>query len=234
MRKQDILVTIALVIFPFLMVSLAINSKAEEHASRPHVSLIKPVENKTDVSGAISLFVGDSHTANPRGWQDRLCKKTGMTYKNVSISGKSTPWMVETLKKTLTEKYDFVFIYGGANDVCNGQPLKKPLTNIKRMVAHAQSLGVTPIVIAGFVPERCVNKTSPCGETYPARYAQFQQMLKDSLSVSVIQFEGVQKKDCADAICHMTASGHEKASEDIISHLHLERMNGVLIQKSRP
>lgn len=175
------------------------------------------------VSGKRVLFIGDSHTANPKGWQDRLCKKTGMTYKNVSVGGKSTPWMVQQAVTHVNSTYNFCFIYGGANDVCGKVPPQKVLKNVKRMIALCKEKGVTPIVIAGFEPEKCVSKTSACGPGYPQRYTTYQKMLQDSLTVPVIKFTNVSKTDCWDEICHMAPSGHEKASEDVIKALNLTK-----------
>ena len=71
-----------------------------------------------NVNGKTALFIGDSHTSNHNnGWQTIVCNKTGMKMKNVSVSGKTTYWMLEMGVYTIKPNINYCFIYGGANDM---------------------------------------------------------------------------------------------------------------------
>ena len=41
--------------------------------------IVRSVDTVVSVKGKKVLFIGDSHTAYSNGWQDRLCRRTGMT-----------------------------------------------------------------------------------------------------------------------------------------------------------
>jgi ribonuclease BN (tRNA processing enzyme) len=45
----------------------------------------KPADTVVSVKGKKVLYIGDSHTTYAYGWQDRLCRRTGMTYLNTAV-----------------------------------------------------------------------------------------------------------------------------------------------------
>ena len=108
---------------------------------------------KINPKGKRVAVIGDSHSALfGNGWQDTLSWKYNFELQNLSIGGKSTPWMVETLKKFYKDgrKADIVFIYGGANDSFSLVKSSTTLKNIQTMVDLVRINGGKPVVIAGF------------------------------------------------------------------------------------
>jgi hypothetical protein len=170
------------------------------------------------VRGKKALFIGDSHTAADYGWQHQVCKKTGMSYLNTAVGGKQTGWMVEVASRSITEYFDYCFIYGGANDMAGNRPPIKSVKNIQVIVNRCLRFGVTPIVVTGFDPVTCINIAGrDIYKGYPQRYARFQQLLMDSIvGAQVVKTHCISRTDCGDFLCHMTASGHKKMAEAVI------------------
>ena len=108
---------------------------------------------KINPKGKRVAVIGDSHSALfGNGWQDTLASKYNFELQNLAVVGKSTTWMVETLKKFYKDgkKADIVFIYGGANDAMGNTPINTMLTNIQTMVDLVRVNGGKPVVLAGF------------------------------------------------------------------------------------
>jgi hypothetical protein len=191
------------------------------------ISAVKPKRDTVvSVRGKKALFIGDSHTAYDYGWQYQVAKKTGMQMLNTAVGGKQTPWMLEIAKQNIHSGFDYCFIYGGANDMAgNRQPIKS-VKNIQAIVDLCKVHKVIPIVITGFDPLTCVvvgNRTAYKG--YPQRYARFQQMLVDSIhGATVLKTHCISRTDCGDYLCHMTASGHKKMGEKVISGLAFKKI----------
>lgn len=175
------------------------------------------VVNKT------ALFIGDSHTANHQfGWQVQLCKQTGVKYKNVSVSGKSTGWMVLMAKQHLYKGLGYCFIYGGANDMWGGIEPRVAFDNIQYMVELCAAKGVKAVVLTGFDAKK-VTKTNNLG--YPERYSRFQKLLLDSLKgATVVDTRVIDRGDCWDGLCHMNYGGHKKIAEKIIKDLEFKKI----------
>lgn len=112
------------------------------------------------------LFIGDSHTAikNKEG------KAVTYTYPNIlkkelepkgykidvlALGGMTTQWMLDNLPSQLkNNKYDRVYIYGGANDAMNSSiTLEKALSNIQKMVDLCRDNGADVFVNQGYIIE---------------------------------------------------------------------------------
>jgi len=176
------------------------------------------------VRGKKVLYIGDSHTTYAFGWQDRLCKRTGMTYVNTAVGGKTTSWMLGVLKTNIHPNFDYCIIWGGANDMAGNTKIKDAIHNVQKMVDICNSKGVKAIVMTGFSPKDCVDvsRQSPAWQPYPKRYEVFQQMLQDSIKgATVIKSHFISRKDrdCGDFCCHMASSGHIKMADSMISRL---------------
>ena len=178
-----------------------------------------PVDTIVSVKGKKALFIGDSHTAADYGWQYQVCKKTGMQMFNTAVGGKQTYWMLETARMNMSSNYDYCFIYGGANDMAGNRPPIRSVKNIQRIVDLCKIHNIKPIVITGFDPITCVNVNGrDVYKGYPQRYARFQQMLIDSIQgAQVIKTHCISRTDCGDFLCHMTASGHKKMADAVIT-----------------
>lgn len=187
---------------------------------------LKPKKQDTvaSVSGKKVLFIGDSHTSYSQGWQDRLAKRTGMSYINLSIGGKTTSWMLGVLKDNIHSGFTYCIIWGGANDMAGTTKIRTAVGNIQKMVDICNSRRVKAIVMTGFSPKDCidVSRQSAAWKPYPKRYEIFQQMLQDSIrGATVIKSHFISRKDrdCGDFCCHMTSSGHVKMADSMISRL---------------
>jgi lysophospholipase L1-like esterase len=182
------------------------------------IIIVKPADTVVSVKGKKVLFIGDSHTAYSNGWQDRLCRRTGMTYLNTAVGGKQTQWMVEEARQKVTGYFDYCFIYGGANDMAGNRSPMKSVKNIQTIVNLCNKAQVKPIVVTGFDPVTCIDvRGRDVYRGYPQRYARFQQLLVDSIKrATVVKTHYILRTDCGDFLCHMAASGHRKMADSII------------------
>lgn len=183
--------------------------------------VIKPVDTVVSVKGKKVLFIGDSHTSYSHGWQDRLCRKTGMTYLNTSVGGKTTTWMKGIALNSVHSGLDYCFIWGGANDMAGTIKPALAVKNVQFIVDLCRAKGVKAIVLTGFNPKTCIDVTGrgQAWQKYPGRYVVFQKMLQDSIvGAKVIKSHFISRadQDCGDFICHMSASGHRKMADSII------------------
>jgi lysophospholipase L1-like esterase len=182
------------------------------------IIIVKPADTVVSVKGKKVLFIGDSHTAYTNGWQDRLCRRTGMTYLNTAVGGKQTAWMVEEARQKVTGYFDYCFIYGGANDMAGNRSPMKSVKNVQIIVDLCIKAHVKPIVVTGFDPITCIDvRGRDVYRGYPQRYARFQQLLVDSIKgATVVKTHYISRTDCGDFLCHMSASGHRKMADSII------------------
>lgn len=109
------------------------------------------------------LFVGDSVTAiknyannNPIKWTYPNFLKEDLEPKGYVVDvlakgGEETKWMLKNLPEQLkNNKYDRIYIYGGANDGQNNVPLEKYLSNMEQMIKLGKDSGADVFVLAGF------------------------------------------------------------------------------------
>jgi hypothetical protein len=228
MKNRKIRVVIALAFVSGLIGASLTAGKNTREFEDPDSGLdtAKPKRQDTviSVSDKKVLFIGDSHTSYSQGWQDRLAKRTGMSYINTAIGGKTTSWMLEVLKNNIHSGFTYCIIWGGANDMAGTVKTKTAIDNVQKMVDICNSRGVKPIVMTGFSPKDCIDVSgkSAAWQPYPKRYEAFQQMLQDSIKgATVIKSHFITRKDrdCGDFCCHMTASGHIKMADSMISKL---------------
>ena len=179
---------------------------------------VKPIDTVVSVKGKTVLFIGDSHTTYAYGWQDRLCRRTGMTYLNTAVGGKQTAWMVGEARQKITNYFDYCFIYGGANDMAGNRSPMKSVKNVQIIVDLCIKAHVKPIVVTGFDPITCIDvRGRDVYRGYPQRYARFQQLLVDSIrGATVVKTHYISRTDCGDFLCHMAASGHRKMADSIM------------------
>lgn len=178
-----------------------------------------PKDTQISVKGLNALFIGDSHTSNySKGWQKVLSDSVGFKMDNASVGGKTTYWMLEIALYKINDKVDYVFVYGGANDMySNHITPQAAVDNIKGIARMATKRGAKCIVLTGFDPYKC---TRTKNKAYPSRYAKFQQLLltQDMDGAKVVDVRGVVNRlDCWDNLCHMNPNGHRKIGEFVIS-----------------
>ena len=147
--------------------------------------LVMFMGNKVNVKGKRVTVIGDSHSAlYGEGWQDVLSWKYGFQLNNLAVIGKSTPWMLETLKKFYSDgnKADVVFIYGGANDSFGNAKLENIVKNIQAMVHLVRSNSGVPIVISGFNYEKAVKpKVASSYDVGINKYRQLQKLIESEI-----------------------------------------------------
>ena len=171
-----------------------------------------------DVNGKTAVFIGDSHTANhTSGWQTIVCKKTKMKMNNLSVSGKTTYWMLEMALYSIRPNTDYCFIYGGANDMYSSSITpEEAVNNIKGIVKICKGNGVHAVILTGFNP----TNTSTPNKNYIPKYIKFQKLLLNGIEgATVIDTRVVPKTDCWDGLCHMAPSGHRKMAECVIKEM---------------
>lgn len=188
------------------------------------INLKTVYDTVVSVKGKKVLFIGDSHTTYAYGWQDRLCRRTGMTYINTAVGGKTTSWMLGILRSNIHSGFDYCIIWGGANDMAGMIKPIDAVRNVQKMVDICNSKKVKAIVMTGFDPRTCVDVRgkSKAWQPYPARYEVFQKLLQDSIrGAQVVKSHFISRKerDCGDFCCHMNASGHIKMADSMISRL---------------
>lgn len=168
--------------------------------------------SKINPKGKRVAVIGDSHSAGIGwGWQDTLSWKYGYELTNLSVSGKSTPWMVETLKKFYKDgkTADIVFIYGGANDSFSQVKQSDTIKNIQAMVDQVRANGGKAIVISGFNYDKAVKPN--VGDNYDAgidKYMKLQDALPTEIKNAVVvpRWEDVTSKSVGGDGFHLPKS----------------------------
>lgn len=178
-----------------------------------------------NVKDKTAIYIGDSHTSNhAQGWQIQLSKLVGFKMTNVSVGGKMTYWMLQQAKTHLVKKYDYCFVYGGANDMYSvGIKPQTAVDNIKSIARICKEKGIICVVLTGFDAKTCTRSNNA---NYPGRYTEFQRLLmsQDMEGAIVVDTRVVDRRDCWDYLCHMAPSGHKKIAEKIVKDLALQKI----------
>lgn len=174
------------------------------------------------VSGKKALVIGDSHSAYVHGWQSFLSKWTGLIVTNTAVEGKTTSWMKTRISKHIDTSYSYCFIFGGGNDAAGGVSPRTVFQNVQDMVDICNKFGVQAVVITGSSPEKVLSENSRW-RNYSLIKTEFQNILVKELKGGIIVDvrDLIEKKDCADFLCHMQISGHKKIASKIIQDLNL-------------
>ena len=183
------------------------------------------IDTPINVEGKTALFIGDSHSSNhTQGWQVQLSKAVGFKMINASIGGKTTYWMLEQAVYKITNKIDYCFVYGGANDMYSSYITpQEAVDNIKGIARICEGKGVKCVVLTGFDPIKC---TRTPNKGYAGKYSRFQEMLLSEYmdGAKVVDTRVVARTDCWDGLCHMAPSGHKKIAEKVIEDLAFQRL----------
>ena len=188
-------------------------------------SSVNALDTAFNVQNMVALFIGDSHTSNhTQGWQKHLSDSVGFKMINASVGGKTTYWMLEQAVYRINTKVDYVFVYGGANDMYSSSITpKEAVDNIRGIARIAAKQGAKCIIITGFDPIKCTRTPNP---NYGRRYATFQDMLLTEYmeGAIVVDTRVVARTDCWDNLCHMAPSGHKKIASKVIKDLKLKKV----------
>jgi hypothetical protein len=95
------------------------------------------------------------------------------------------------------------------------------------MVSYCEELNITPVVITGSDPEVVISPVSNHWKNYIRNKSKLQSLLVDSLQGAyVIDVRDlIEKKDCADFLCHMKKSGHHKISDRILKRMNFQEIH---------
>lgn len=216
--KRAIIILCIIYALGFMM-SYVLWSKPQDTLPKVDTPLIITVKGKH------ALFIGDSHTSNHHsGWQKVLSDQVGFDMINVSQIGKTTYWMLNEAVYHLSNRIDYCFVYGGANDMYTSSITpKEAIDNIKGIARICNNLGVQCVILTGFDPVTC---TRTPNKGYGYKYATFQRLLMSEYmeGARVIDTRVVARTDCWDGLCHMNPKGHKKIAEKVIKDLALQRI----------
>jgi hypothetical protein len=185
------------------------------------------LELTDNLKGKSVLFIGDSQTsAYGWGWQDILSKNVGFKMKNTAVLGKTTRWMTNVLEQELKQKkYDFVFIFGGVNDIWGGDLPVPTFNRVQKMVNMANDNGALVVVLTGSDKRSAVNPQKWWKDDYISIYEGYQYLLLNHLEDALVIDTRVvgmdRKKDCGDLYCHYTLHAHRKLANIVENTLRM-------------
>lgn len=179
------------------------------------------------------LFVGDSITATtwkgkPTNTYPTLIQKArpDLQIDVIAIGGKTTKWMLDTLPSKLNNKYDRIYVYGGANDAFSEYvKLDTAVSNMQKMIDLINQSGAEAWVVIGIEPrgysdwrKMPINQYMKRKEDYiplVERYVQLQDKyrgLKNANFVPKFQISGSMTSDGQ----HPSGSGQQIIANDIM------------------
>lgn len=96
------------------------------------------------------LFIGDSNTALPYSYANKLqSEHPNLRIKNISKIGAKTDWMLSRLQDELkNNKYDFISILGGSNDIYALDSIDSAKKNLDDMYNLAKKNGSKVVAIS--------------------------------------------------------------------------------------
>lgn len=106
--------------------------------------------SKKDLSKSSFLFIGDSTTANPNGYVEKIqAKFPNAKIKKIAKVGAKTDWMLDQLKQELAtgSKYDVISFLGGSNDIFGTLRIDKAEANLDEMYSLAKKNGALVVAI---------------------------------------------------------------------------------------
>ena len=162
------------------------------------------------------LFVGDSLTCYPGGWQDMLTKKMGWKSDNISQIGKTTDWMYKKLSDQLKyHSYNIVFIYGGCNDAFGDVDLTKVVQNVQNMVDLCNKNNIEVYVICGYDVNNVMRSKKP-----QKRYGELMRKYLNELKNChiICPCKTLEKGDSEDGV-HINLNGQKKFYKWILCNL---------------
>lgn len=155
------------ILIVLIIVLIVIKARSKKVSKMGDESEDSSNDSSNDISGGKKpkrlLFVGDSVTAILNYANNTPIKYTypnnlkkdleplGYKIDVLAKGAEETKWMLKNLPdKLANNKYDRIYIYGGANDGQNDVPLEKYLSNMEKMIKLGKDSGAEVYVIAGF------------------------------------------------------------------------------------
>lgn len=184
------------------------------------------------------LIIGDSISAYEHGWQETICKNFNANCTNLSQGGKTTDWMLETVKTFLKKNpsnFDKIYIYGGINDAFSylaydaDKVVQNSIKNINEIVYLAEARHMKVVLILGYNAKIIKNtwiKDKKLEKECIRRYAKYQEelliaMSKDTLlkekKIHIITTFPLKYEDTVDGI-HPSRQAHKKMADWIIEY----------------
>lgn len=210
-----------------VLLSLMLLINCQDTLPPQSISVSYEFELTDNLKGKSVLFIGDSQTsAYGWGWQDILSKKVGFKMKNTAVPGKTTRWMTNVLEQELKQKkYDFIFIFGGVNDIWGGDLPVPTFNRVQKMVNMANDNGALVVVLTGSDKRSAVSPQKWWRDDYISIYEGYQYLLlnhlEDALVIDTREVGMDRKKDCGDLYCHYTLHAHRKLANIVENTLRM-------------
>jgi peptidoglycan hydrolase-like protein with peptidoglycan-binding domain len=93
------------------------------------------------------LFIGDSQTAAPWSYANRLLNSGTVTGKIVAKNGANTDWMLRQARSNISNNYDIVSVLGGGNDA-HSKSADNAIQNLSQIYKLAKSNGLKVVAIS--------------------------------------------------------------------------------------
>lgn len=176
---------------------------------------------KKDLSKASFLFIGDSTTANPNGYVEKIqAKFPNAKIKKIAKVGAKTDWMLDQLKQELSTgaKYDVATFLGGSNNIFGDLRIDKAESDLDEMYSLAKKNGA--LVVAITPPNKSFFPNTT--DKHRQLISDFDKWIKSNKKVDVfIDLDKlVNKKELfASDFQHINNQGH-----DILANAYLNKV----------
>jgi peptidoglycan hydrolase-like protein with peptidoglycan-binding domain/lysophospholipase L1-like esterase len=163
------------------------------------------------------LFVGDSQTANPKSYANKLLDSGLVDGKVSAQSGRNTSQMLDALKSELKrDKYDIVSIMGGGNDGHRNKP-DRAIKNLQKMYLIAKNHGATVVALSNPTKDyiEYSSKRDYRNRKYPANDAIGKWVEENNISDIIIdaQSNTRSRKYFQNDMVHLNSNAHDKLKD---------------------
>lgn len=176
---------------------------------------------KKDLSRGRFLFIGDSTTANPNGYVEKIQSKfPNAKIKKIAKVGEKTDWMLQKLKDELATgaKYDVITFLGGSNNIFGTLRIDKAESDLDEMYSLAKKNGA--LVVAITPPNKAFFPNTT--DKHKQLISDFNKWIKSNKKVDiVIDLNNlVYKRELfASDFQHINNKGHEILSENYLKKI---------------
>lgn len=176
---------------------------------------------KKDLSRGRFLFIGDSTTANPNGYVEKIqAKFPNAKIKKIAKVGEKTDWMLQKLKDELATgaKYDVITFLGGSNNIFGTLRIDKAESDLDEMYSLAKKNGA--LVVAITPPNKAFFPNTT--DKHRQLISDFNKWIKSNKKIDVIVDLNniVNKKELfASDFQHINNKGHEILAENYLKKI---------------
>lgn len=150
------------------------------------------------------LFIGDSQTAAPWSYANRLLNSGAVTGNIVAKNGANTDWMLRQAKSRISDNYDAISVLGGGNDGGAKSP-ENAIQNLSQIYKLAKSAGLKVIAISN--PTK---QYSEKAKSYPSNDKIADWVNNQSISDVTIDANSFGKPMFSNDFIHMNEEANKK------------------------